>query len=121
MKRNFSNESASTKSMSRRAFLGGSAVAFGTVMLSSAMGACSAPETSEGRGAGASANSEQVLYELYDTDILIIGGGLAGSHACLLYTSGTATVNARTAAGVGGTTIRLIDAREDDALSLIHI
>ena len=83
MKRNFSNESASTKSMSRRAFLGGSAVAFGTVMLSSAMGACSAPETSEGRGAGASANSEQVLYELYDTDILIIGGGLAGSHAAL--------------------------------------
>ena len=78
MKRNFSNESASTKSMSRRAFLGGSAVAFGTVMLSSAMGACSAPETSEGRGAGASANSEQVLYELYDTDILIIGGALRG-------------------------------------------
>lgn len=29
--------------------------------------------------------------------------------------AGTATVNARTAAGVGGTTIRLIDAREDDA------
>ena len=29
--------------------------------------------------------------------------------------AGTATINARTAAGVGGTTIRLIDAREDDA------
>lgn len=29
--------------------------------------------------------------------------------------AGTATVNARTAAGIGGTTIRLIDAREDDA------
>lgn len=31
--------------------------------------------------------------------------------------AGTATINARTAAGVGGTTIRLIDAREDDALA----
>lgn len=29
--------------------------------------------------------------------------------------AGTATVSARTAAGIGGTTIRLIDAREDDA------
>lgn len=29
--------------------------------------------------------------------------------------AGTATVNVRTAAGVGGTTVRLIDAREDDA------
>lgn len=29
--------------------------------------------------------------------------------------AGTATINARTAAGVGGTTIRLIDAKEDDA------
>ena len=29
--------------------------------------------------------------------------------------AGTATINARTAAGVGGTTIRLIDATEDDA------
>lgn len=29
--------------------------------------------------------------------------------------AGTATINARTAAGIGGTTIRLIDAREEDA------
>ena len=82
MKRNFSNRSASTKAC-RRAFLGGSAVALARWMLSSAIGTCSATETSEGAGAGASANSEQVLYRLYDTDILIIGGGLWGSHAAI--------------------------------------
>ena len=34
--------------------------------------------------------------------------------------AGTATINVRTAAGIGGTTIRLIDAREEDAAAWLE-
>ena len=36
-----------------------------------------------GSAADGVSGGEQVLYELFDTDILVIGGGLAGSHAAL--------------------------------------
>ncbi|MEG2747305.1 MAG: FAD-dependent oxidoreductase, partial [Gordonibacter sp.] len=85
MKHGHSEEMPDRVGMSRRTFLGGSAVAFGTIMLSGALSGCAAPAGGSGSGATPAGGSggEQVLYELYDTDILIVGGGLAGSHAAL--------------------------------------
>lgn len=83
MKHSHSEEMPSKARMSRRTFLGGSAVAFGTIMLSSAMGGCTTPVGGSGSAADGVSGGEQVLYELFDTDILVIGGGLAGSHAAL--------------------------------------
>lgn len=74
--------------ISRRAFLGGSAVAFGTIMLSGALGTATGCSTGSGAAGGSGSSgaenaSATAAFELYDTEILIIGGGLAGSHAAL--------------------------------------
>lgn len=80
-----SNNDASRKSgVSRRTFLGGAAAALGTLALPiSLVGASGCTSEDAGGGATQSTDGGQVNYELYDTEILIIGGGLAGSHAAL--------------------------------------
>ena len=83
MKDGCGNGSFGEAGISRRTFLGGSAVAFGTMVLSGVMSGCSSSGEGGKQGAQGPVDGEQVLYELYDTDILIIGGGLAGSHAAL--------------------------------------
>lgn len=86
MKRESGTESTQGKDISRRSFLGGTAAAFGAVMLSGAaagMVGCSSSGGTQSGGAAKGGSEAQAPYEIYDTEILIIGGGVAGSHAAL--------------------------------------
>lgn len=81
---NKSESTMESSGMSRRTFLGGAAAAFGTLLLPiSIAGASGCSSGSGGEGESQNVDGVQVNYELYDTEILIIGGGLAGSHAAL--------------------------------------
>lgn len=78
------HEGVSTRSnISRRSFLGGGAVALGSIAFTSAFGltGCSSEEGAAG-GVGAS-GEVQGAYEVYDTDLVIVGGGLAGIQATM--------------------------------------
>ncbi len=71
------------KDISRRLFLGGGAAAFGALTLPGLLGLSSCSGESQQASQSTNAEPVQAAFELYDTEVLIIGGGLAGSHAAL--------------------------------------
>ena len=76
-------KSVKNTGVSRRQFLSGSAIAAGAAALAGsgmvALGGCS----NSGSAASGDAASGAAEYEVYNTDICIIGGGLAGMSAAL--------------------------------------
>lgn len=69
-------------SISRRAFLGGSALALGAAALVGATG-CAAGETTKAELASTGTDGNSHDFEVYDTDVIIIGSGIASMPAAL--------------------------------------
>lgn len=69
----------STSGISRREFLRNAGVVVGGVAATSALAGCGSKAKSEAAGAGATS-----AYEVYDTDLLVIGGGLGATQTALV-------------------------------------
>lgn len=83
MKNNDFDKTSQRPGVSRRAFLEGSAVAAGMAALASVgLAGCSkTTEVAPPADASEGAPAQAINYEVYDTDLVIIGGGLAGLQA----------------------------------------
>lgn len=68
--------------ISRRAFLEGSAIAAGMAAIASVgLTGCSSDDGGTGLASTAMEGADGVKYEVYDADIVVVGGGLAGLQA----------------------------------------
>lgn len=77
--------------ISRRSFLGGSALALGAAALAGMTG-CAAGETKQAEPTSVGSADGECSYQVYDTDVIVIGSGIASMPAAMVAQDSGASV-----------------------------